>query len=270
MSETRIPRVLILSIYSDSPLYRQMLEQQRKYINRDNENIKYYFIQFRKQMNEVEIDNDFIYVNGVEDRMKITEKTLKSMKYILKDSKNEHYDFIVRTNISTIIHFNNLIDFLGSIPKNNIYCTGCPLNLQWIDTSSGIYNTSLFGTIYASGTSIILSNDVAEFMVDNLSKFRHDIVDDVSIGVFMKKYLPSALESFQTHKASFLVIENVEMTKKSNDYVFIRNRINSNERLRKDDLIHMNNTIQIIYNRWVYEVTFEMNEKNYFHKSNLT
>jgi hypothetical protein len=238
-------KILILSIYSDSELYNKMLELQRKYINIDA-NIKYYFIQFRKQINDVEIENDFIYVNGLENRMKITEKTLKSIKYILNDL-NEHYDFIIRTNISTIIHFRNLIDYLQSIPKTNIYCTGNLLNLQWYDHSSGIVNNSLFGTLYASGTSIIISYDVALFMINNISNFRHDIIDDVSIGVFMKKYLPSTLQSLQKYKASYLIFDTSKKIEDTNNYIFIRNRINNKEHLRDLDLIHMEKTIKNIY-----------------------
>lgn len=238
-------KILILSIYSESPLYNKMLELQRKYVN-CNANIKYYFIQFRKQIKDVEIENDFIYINGIEERMKITEKTLKSINYVLRDL-NEYYDFIVRTNISTIIHYEKLFDFLSFIPKTNIYCTGNLLNLQWLDHTSGIINKSLFGTLYAAGTSIIISYDVALFMTEHTQNFRHDIVDDVSIGVFMKNYLPKTLESLQKFQASYFIFDSHNKDIKDTiNYVFIRNRINNNERLRELDLINMEKTIQII------------------------
>jgi hypothetical protein len=75
-------KILILSIYSNIPLYKQMLELQRKYIH-SNPNVTSYFIQFRSQTQPIEIVNDFIYIRGIETRMKITEKTLLSLKYLL-------------------------------------------------------------------------------------------------------------------------------------------------------------------------------------------
>ena len=72
-------KILILSIYSENPLYNKMLNLQRKYIH-SNPDITTYFIQFRTQTNPVEISDDFIYVNGIENRMKITEKTLSALR----------------------------------------------------------------------------------------------------------------------------------------------------------------------------------------------
>ena len=237
-------KILILSIYSENPLYNQMLNLQRKYI-RSNPDITTYFVQFRSQTNPVEISGDFIYVNGIENRMKITEKTLSALKYILKDL-NQHYDFILRTNISTLTNFSQLIPFLNSLPKTNIYCTGNLLNLQWIDHTSGINDKKLFGTLYAAGTSIILSYDVAINMIENIDKFRHDIVDDLSIGVYMKNYLPNVIDNLLKYKASYLIFEKKTKITDAKNYVFIRNRINNDDNKRHDDLVNMDKTIEII------------------------
>lgn len=237
-------KILILSIYSDIPLYKQMLELQRSYIH-SNPNVTCYFIQFRAQSEPIEIVNDFIYIKGIENRMKITEKTLSSLKYLL-ETKGLEFDFIIRTNISTIINFTQLFTYLDSIPKFNVYCTGHLLNLQWIDHTSGIYDKKLYGTLFAAGTSIILSPDVANFMIKNIDKFRHDIVDDVSIGVFMKNYLSDVLTNLQNFIASYLIIDPKTTINDSINYVFIRNRINNNENKRKQDLINMKAIIKLL------------------------
>ena len=235
-------KILILSIYSETPLYNKMLQLQRKYIH-SNPDITTYFIQFRSQSNPVEIVDDFIYINGKEERLKITEKTLLSLKYILKDL-NQHYDFILRTNISTLTNFKQLIPFINSLPKTNIYCTGNLLNLRWLDHTSGIFDTKLFGTMYAAGTSIILSYDVAINMVENINKFRHDIIDDVSIGVYMKKYLPIVINNLIKYKATYLIFNRKIKHTDLKKYVFIRNRINMDETKRQDDLVNMEKTIE--------------------------
>lgn len=237
-------KILILCIYSENPLYNKMLDLQRIYIH-SNPNITSYFIQFRSQTNPIEILNDFIYINGIEQRMKITEKTLCALKYLLINL-NQKFDFILRTNISTIINFNKFLLWLNNIPKTNIYCTGNLLNLQWLDHTSGINDRSLFGTLYASGTSIILSYDVALNMVNNIDKFRFDIIDDISFGIYMKKYLPSVLVNLKKYIAPYLVFNKKTKITNVKNYVFIRNRISTDDNNRQIDLINMEKTINLI------------------------
>ncbi len=238
--------ILILIIYSESDLYKKMFEIQQNYYKKSCDHIKknlkynidFYFIQFRQQVNPVEIDNNFIWVKGDENRMKITEKTLSSLKYIYKDL-NLSYDFIIRTNISTIINFTELYIFLNSLPKNNIYCTGNILNLQWLDPPSGIKDKSLFGTIYAAGTSIIFSSDVVSYMIENTDKFRYDIVDDVSFGLFIYKYLPDAFHNLDKFIASFLVVNKNFNIKCTTNHVFIRNKIKIQDNMRGQDVLNI-------------------------------
>ena len=98
--------------------------------------------------------------------------------------------------------------------------------------------------MYASGTSIILSYDVAINMVENIDKFRHDIIDDVSIGVYMKKYLPIVINNLIKYKATYLIFNRKIKHTDLKKYVFIRNRINMDETKRQDDLVNMEKTIE--------------------------
>ena len=248
-------KILILSIYSDSELYKKMIEIQREHFNNFKNNLKnndkiqdeivYYFIQFRKQNNIIEIENDIIYVEGEEKILKITDKTLKCLKYLLNDL-GETYDFIIRTNISTIINFKQLFLYLYSIPVTDIYCAGKILKLSNLDYQCGILDRRLFGTIYASGTSIILSQDVALNMCNNIDKIRQDIVDDVSFGIYIKKYLPSALLNLNKYVASFLLMSKKIKISLVNNYIFIRNRSANNEIDRENDINNMKNIIDIL------------------------
>ena len=77
-------------------------------------------------------------------------------------SDNCEYNYIIRTNISTILNIPKILEYCYNLPRYNIY-TGYILNLQWLDPSSGIFDTSFFNTYFASGTCIILSLDIAKF-----------------------------------------------------------------------------------------------------------
>jgi hypothetical protein len=61
------------------------------------------------QTNQVEQENDIIYVKGKEHILNVLYKTITAIEYIFQ--KNE-YDFIIRSNISTIIHIPNLLQYL--------------------------------------------------------------------------------------------------------------------------------------------------------------
>ena len=152
-----------------------------------NNDVYYYFTQFREvQTESIELIENDIYVKGNESYMNILDKTIKSFE--LMNKLHIDYDFLIRANISTIIDINNLLKFLNSIPKNNIYCGGCKLNLQWLDPNYGIVDDTLFGLNYIQGTSIILSKNIVESICNNKDKLNYKIIDDVSIGLFIKKY----------------------------------------------------------------------------------
>jgi len=211
-----------------------------------NNDVYYYFTQFReKQTETIElIDND-IYVKGNESAMNILDKTIKSFE--LMNKLHIDYDFLIRANISTIIDINNLLIFLNSLPKNNIYCGGCKLNLQWLDPNYGIVDDTLFGLNYIQGTSIILSKNIVESICNNKDKLNYKIIDDVSIGLFIKEYHNNIFvdtNNLNKYKSNIVVnvdqsifiksygggnyLESVENIQNKN-IVFYRNRSNSNK-----------------------------------------
>jgi hypothetical protein len=110
------------------------------------------------------------------------------------------------------------------IPTDDVYTSSKFLNIKWIDHNSGIHNSSLFGTIYASGISITLSKDTTQFLIKNKNKLRYDIVDDVSIGLFFKTYNPTILKKGQQYMSKELYTNKVTKNTNINHYIFIRNK----------------------------------------------
>ena len=83
-------------------------------------------------------NGDFLIIKGKEElNSSITTKTIKAFEY-LKPVLFK-YDYIIRTNISTIVRF----DLMLNLP--NITYGGYVLNLQWQDHLGGIYDDKLFG-----------------------------------------------------------------------------------------------------------------------------
>ena len=85
----------------------------------------------------------------------ILKKTLLAFKYL----NNIDYDYLIRSNISTIIDFNRLISYLDKNPID-YYGAGKLVNLQW--TGGGMLDSTWRGTLFASGTSIIFTKKAVE------------------------------------------------------------------------------------------------------------
>ena len=222
--------LLILVIYSKGEIYDKMLELQRLYLH-TFKNVHSYFIDFREnQTNLVEIEKDMIYVKGKNSYLNITYKTIESLSYMLQLP----FNYIIRTNISTIINIPELYNYCLQLPKTNIYRGGNLLHLKHIDVPCGIIDNSLWGTNYIQGTSIIMSNDIAKLMILHKSKIRYDVIDDVAIGVFIKNYT----NIVPVKTASFFQTRSILSSVPTN-YIFYRNNLGN----RNQDIINMKKII---------------------------
>ena len=238
-------KIALLFIYSDSEVYKQMRDIQRTYIHKF-ENAHSYFIEMREQVQKVTLEKDIIYVRGKETILNILNKTLTAIEFLLHN--NNKYDFFIRTNVSTIINIPKLLHYLSNIyPKTNIYTgAGKVFELNKLDEKGGIVDTSLFGTKIIPGTNIIFSADVAQCMTMNKDKFRQDIVDDVSMSLFIQTNLPSAFKKPNADLCDMLYTQVntiANITPRRDKYIFYRNH-NLN---RNDDIKLMTYICNVIY-----------------------
>jgi hypothetical protein len=189
-------KILILCIFDETDRNNKLLQIQRDNFVK-NDLIDYYFITCDPNLNENEefkLINDTLFIKGNESYMNILDKTIKSFRYF---SSVKDYDFVVRTNISTAFNYKLLCNYLNELPRKNIYIGGIVFRLNWIDAKFGITQDNiekylLSGLCYYQGTCIILSCDVVKFILENHHNLIHDLVDDVSIGLFIKTHLPNA------------------------------------------------------------------------------
>jgi hypothetical protein len=207
-------KIIILIIYSENETYLLMKSIIDQYYNRfKNNNIYFYYTEYKEdQQDDTVLVDNIIYVKGKEAYINILYKTVKAFEFINK--LHDDYDFLIRTNISTIIDINNLISFLNLIPSNNIYAGGLIINLNWLDPHSGIVDNSLLGLKYIQGTSIILSKNIIDSMIINLDKFKYNLVDDVAIGLYIRENHNNILED--THN---LIKYNAKIYYCATDYI---------------------------------------------------
>lgn len=193
--------VLLLFIYSrngdstsgTSFYYEEMLNLQRMYVHR-HPNVDSFFVTYREEQEDVTvIEGDMIYVKGREGILNILKKTLVAFEHLMK---LKQYDYVVRTNISTLFKLNEMYEIIEKqVHRNEVYVGGCNYKLiDYIDNDAGINQRNIkFYDIrncwFIQGTCIIFSKDVVEYMIQNQEKFIYDVVDDISIALFLRSFM---------------------------------------------------------------------------------
>jgi hypothetical protein len=209
------PTILHLVIYNETSVYKDMLEVQRTYVH-SFPNVTTFFVQYRPQEEPVTLEGDFIFVRGEEtgDTTTILRKCIMALQFVI----SRDFDFVLRSNISTITNFSNLTKHLTSVPATNLYTGGNIENLQWLDFRSGIFNKDMFGTIYAQGTAIILSRDIAQALVQHRHSLPCHIVDDVAIGWWIRNH--AHVLPIHQHKPKYCF----GIPRDVNEFAFFRNK----------------------------------------------
>lgn len=112
----------------------------------------------------------------------ITYKTALAFKKFINDNLNDKvYDFILRTNLSSIYDFSKLIKYLESSSRNNFW---------------GGVGANHDGINFVSGCGFIVSNDIAHFIGTNYNsvwdpKILHD---DVCFGKLISQKVKRSVE----------------------------------------------------------------------------
>jgi hypothetical protein len=236
-------KILLLTIFSHNYVFNEMLKIQRKYIHH-NKNIDVYFVTFDEEMTEdIKINNDIIYVKGKESNITILYKTIKSLDHII-NTLGEKYDYIVRSNISTIINLNNLYSYLSTSPKTNLYTGGKLEIIHWELSPNEIseykqdQRNKFFGLKFIQGIGIILSYDIVKQILNDANSIEYDIVDDVKLGLIIRDKFPEIYNNISN--TSLANVSYYHITKES---IFIRNKNNYNN----DRLNDINNMLNIVY-----------------------
>jgi hypothetical protein len=176
-----IPRIIILILSSQGEVYDKLKEYQTNYLNKfvnSNKLANFFFVEFTDTNNTDYVETTIekgntLYVKGTESiNPGMIIKTSEAMKYI-----NNHYDydFIFRTNLSTFINVNNLVDFTSKLSKVNT-CAGFSF--------SG----------FITGTGIIMSRDVSQIVAHSYVNFNYnniheDVLISTILGHFKVKYV---------------------------------------------------------------------------------
>ncbi len=225
-------KILHLVLFSHDMYYNKMYDTTSKYYNKFHNVKTIYYTYDNNISNEYELINDILYINGTETYIPgILDKTIKTLEYFQYELNN--YNYVVRSNISTIVNFSLLIPELNQ--NSVIYAGGILNDLKLQSNDNAVKNNS----VYASGTSIILSNEMAKFLLYNQKYLRRKLVDDLAIGYFFHDFNIAPTSIDDDEKFIFVDdIKNINLKKN----IFYRNRTEN----RNLDCIQMQQIIDML------------------------
>jgi hypothetical protein len=170
-------KLIILILANDTDLYLKMQEIWRTYMN-SNKNIKSYFIKYDENLQDnIILQNETILIKGRESLIPgCLDKTIKSIEYLLK---NTEFDFIFRTNMSSVVDLNNLYDLLNK----DIKCGGVIGYTNNKSFNSGTNDNQAF----VSGAGILINKELCNILVENKMFLNYNIMDDIAMGELLIK-----------------------------------------------------------------------------------
>jgi hypothetical protein len=198
-----------------------MYHLTKKYYSRFP-NVKTIYYRFDENIiNEYELKDDILLIKGKETYIPgILDKTVSAFQYIDKHYK---FDYVIRSNISTIVDFDLLKEYLQVTP---IQYGGGLKNILSYDKN----HPDLENLAYASGTSILFSKYGIKEFLNKKQYIRQDLIDDVSIGLVMRDHLPNIRQHYiSENRFIFIPDVNGDSSKivdsiKGKSYIFYRNR----------------------------------------------
>ena len=177
------PKILNLILYSVDDKYDQMKDILTKYNNVHN--IKNYFYCYKPDMSTpYEIIDNLLYISGKESYIPgVLEKTLEAFDVF----KDEDYDYIIRSNISSIINYKELFKRLeiGQLDYGGplyYYSSSVTLEAGLTEEKHDKYGNHHF----VSGICIILSKNAVKLLTNNKKDVLElGLIDDLAIGVYL-------------------------------------------------------------------------------------
>ena len=135
---------------------------------------------------ERDIANKTLFIRGDECLIPgILHKTVEALSFFLRELRSLRaqpdgciippYNFIWRTNLSSVLDFEGLQRYLGTINSSGFY--GGYVG-KTVSVDENIF--------FASGAGFLMSRDVAEYLVLNKDSLRWDLIDDVAIGALLE------------------------------------------------------------------------------------
>lgn len=238
----KLPSISILNLvlFSPGPDYDEMYKHTRRFYDTcKNVDTIYYFFDpsiqspyaYDKLSKILRIRGRETYVPG------ILHKTVLAFQYVPQLGKK--YDYIVRTNISTVVNFHVINEILTTNPVDLAGGRLSYLSREWRDIPAGIDNDRYQGLHYLTGTCILMSKSFFAKVMSLIHKIDYSVIDDVAIGQLVHMHLPTTKITNWQHlyfPSEELLDEN-GLKQVCDRFAIFRNKLEN----RKKDVINIKN-----------------------------
>jgi len=178
-------KILNLVLYSKGDSYDKMYNITKKFYSKFYPQVKTIYYLFDDSVTTPTFKDDILLIPGKESYLPgILDKTIKAIEL----TKDIDYDYLLRSNISTIVNFKMFLKYL-TINRNIDYGGSWMLThirKGFRDPLNGINDDRYDGLNFISGTGIVMSKKAIRNLLENKNKIDYSIVDDVSIGNFFQ------------------------------------------------------------------------------------
>jgi hypothetical protein len=158
-------RVVNIVIYNDAHEHERSMKLELVRLARLTRDVKSLFVSLSTCSDMHERDG-VLHVPGTESFVPgILHKTMEALAYCVRHFQ---FDFVVRSNISTVIDF----------PRLPLHELTDPI----VYASAYMWNKDDRANAFASGTNIILNRAAVEFLLAYRDRIDHGVIDDVAIG----------------------------------------------------------------------------------------
>lgn len=226
-------RILHLVLFNHDPIYDTMYKITTKYYKKLNNVDTYYYTFSNSILDDYELKDDILYIKGIESYIPgILDKTIKTIKYFITDLEKDKYDYVVRSNISTIIDFKKL--FL-ELAKVKIDYGGCLIGLKrklFQPASNPLFIRHM---PFVSGMTIIFSKNTILDLYNHSELLKYYYIDDVAIGLY-----------FYMHRPDIKIVTIPGFDKRAKpelSHIFYRNK---NPYNRQKDILKMQRIVSFI------------------------
>ena len=194
-------RVLHLVLFSEADHYVKMYQSTKTWYKQFEPNVKtlYYFRDASITEPIIDEEKQFLRVPGVESYISgILDKTIQAFEYFF-DKKAYAFDFVVRSNISTVVNFPHLLPLLQSCLQNRNFLFGstlCSVLTPVSDTTKLICDEHP-GLKFAHGTCLLFHPSTISYLLSKKELLHKGVEDDVSFSLLFT-------QTQQEHKGVFL------------------------------------------------------------------
>lgn len=225
----KYPTIMHLVLFSHGEEYDEMYNITKQYYQQFHNVTTIYYTFSESNRDAYQMDG-ILYLPGEETYIPgILDKTIKAFEFV----KDKSFDYLIRSNVSTIINFNNLSSIITQYPIT--VGGGMVYKHTW-----GGKNHERYNTIYPHGTSMILSKPMLMELLDEKDQINYNIIDDLEIGHVLEREYPSLpFYSFQHYFAYVDEKTNMDQLDYKN-IIFYRNKSED----RKQDIQNMK---EIVY-----------------------